>query len=447
MRIFIAVLICKIVYFIGKQVGRGSSLPGKIVLKLFPDILKDIKLPKTVVAVTGSNGKTSTVDMIAHIMKGNNINVVWNKEGANQIEGVTTFLLNNADLKGNILADAVLLESDERYARLIFKYFTPTHMVITNLYRDQMARNGHFELIYSIIKDAVSKDSTLVLNANDPLVSCFALDHDKDKVVYFSMDENKYSTELPVSVYNDAVYCPHCKSKLKYDYFTLAHNGQFHCDNCGLKTENALCRVTDMDLDEKKIVLNGEYEVKLGFASPFNVYNMLSAFTLACVLGYDKQTSINALNSYVLKVDRVIEIDVGTHKGYLLSSKHENSVSYNQSIDCIVRNKNKSIVMLYIDDVSKRYHTTEVSWLWDIDFDRLKDANVEKIILGGRHAYDLAVRFEFTQIDPEKITIAPDMTHVANEVLSVKDDSDFYAMIYIADKEKILSMLNGGEKS
>lgn len=447
MKIFIAVLICKAVYFVGKQVGRGSSLPGKIVLKLFPDILKYVKMPKTVVAVTGSNGKTSTVDMIAHIMQNNGINVVWNKEGANQIEGVTTFLLNNADFKGNINADAVLLESDERYARLIFKYFTPSHMVVTNLYRDQMTRNGHFELIYSIIKDAVKPETVLVLNANDPLVSCFANDHDKDKVVYFSMDKNKYSTDLPVSVYNDGVYCPNCKSKLKYDYFTLAHNGQYHCENCGLQTEKALCRVTDMDLDEKKIVLDGEYEITLGFASAFNVYNMLAAFTLACTLGYNKQNSIDALNKYVLKTDRVIEVDVGTHKGYLLSSKHENSVSYNQSIDYIVRNKNKTIVMLYIDDVSKRYQTTEISWLWDINFDKLKEGNIEKIILGGRHAYDLAVRFEFTDIDPEKIIIANDMEQVANAVLGIKDDSDFYAMIYIADKEKILSKLCGGENA
>lgn len=447
MKIFIAVLICKVVYFIGKQVGRGSSLPGKIVLKLFPDILKNVKLPKTVVAVTGSNGKTSTVDMIAHIMQNNGINVVWNKEGANQIEGVTTFLLNNADFKGNINVDAVLLESDERYARLIFKYFTPSHMVITNLYRDQMARNGHFELIYNIVKDAVKPETILVLNANDPLVSCYANDHDKDKVIYFGMDKNKYSTDLPVSVYNDGKYCPNCKSELKYDYFTLAHNGKYHCENCGLKTEEALCRVTDMDLDEKKIVLDDNYEITLGFASAFNVYNMLAAFTLACALGYDKQRSADALNKYVLKTDRVIEVDVGTHKGFLLSSKHENSVSYNQSIDYIVRNKNKTIVMLYIDDVSKRYHTTEISWLWDINFDKLKDGNIEKIILGGRHAYDLAARFEFTDIDSDKIIIATDMEQVANAVLNIKDDSDFYAMIYIADKEKILSKLCGGENA
>lgn len=445
MKIFIAVLICKAVYFVGKQVGRGSSLPGKIVLKLFPDILKYVKMPKTVVAVTGSNGKTSTVDMIAHIMQNNGINVVWNKEGANQIEGVTTFLLNNADFKGNINADAVLLESDERYARLIFKYFTPSHMVITNLYRDQMARNGHFELIYSIIKDAVKDDTMLVLNANDPLVSCYAIDHPKEKTVYFSMDKNKYSTNLPVSVYNDGKYCPHCKSKLEYEYFTMAHNGQYHCTNCGLKTEKALCKITDMNLEEKKIVIDGKYEITLGFASAFNVYNILAAFTLARALGYDEQKSAEALNGYVLKNDKVAQVDVGTHKAYLLSSKHENSVSYNQSIDYVVRDKNKSIVLFYLDDVSRRYCATDVSWLWDVNFDRLKDANVEKIILGGRHADDLAVRFEFTEIDSDKITVAYDMTQVANAVNDIQNDDVLYALIFMGDKEKILSKLNGGE--
>jgi len=208
MTCFFAVLIAKILYRLGKILGRGSSLPGQIVLKLFPNVLKQIQLPATVIAVSGSNGKTSTVEMIAHILMAHGKTVAWNKEGSNQIEGVTTFLLNNCTLGGKVKADVVLLESDERYARLTFRHFVPTHFVMTNLYRYQMTRNAHSEWIYDILCDAVHDGSRLILNANDPLVSKFG--YQRDNTVYFAMDENRYSTKEPRGIYHDGRYCPVC---------------------------------------------------------------------------------------------------------------------------------------------------------------------------------------------------------------------------------------------
>ena len=153
MKCMIAVLLCKLLVFVGRLVGKGTSLPGKIVLKLFPDILKRIKLPETVIAVTGSNGKTSTVEMIANVMADCGKSVAWNKEGSNQIEGVTTLLLKSCTLGGRVKVDAVVLESDERYASRTFSYFTPTHFAIVNLYRDQLTRNAHPEWVFDAIKE------------------------------------------------------------------------------------------------------------------------------------------------------------------------------------------------------------------------------------------------------------------------------------------------------
>ncbi|MEG0456860.1 MAG: Mur ligase family protein, partial [Oscillospiraceae bacterium] len=188
MKSFFVILLCKCLYFIGSKIGKGSSLPGEIALKICPDILKRITLPKYVIAVTGSNGKTSTTEMISHVLRENGMIVAHNKEGSNQIEGVTTMLLRNCNLKGVVQSDAAIIESDERYARKTFKYFTPTHFIITNLYRDQSTRNGHPFWIYNIIKEAINDETTLVLNANDPLVSLFG--KDRKNVIYFSMAEN-----------------------------------------------------------------------------------------------------------------------------------------------------------------------------------------------------------------------------------------------------------------
>ena len=169
----IVILISKLLYIIGKMIGKGSSMPGKIALKLDKNILKKISLPSDIIMVTGSNGKTSTVEMICSTLEANGYNVGCNKEGSNQTEGVTTMILNASNLKGEVKKDVLVIESDERYLRHTLKHFRPKYLVVTNLYRDQMTRNGHPELIYNIIKEAITDDIHLILNADDPLSSLY----------------------------------------------------------------------------------------------------------------------------------------------------------------------------------------------------------------------------------------------------------------------------------
>ncbi len=163
MKKLFTIIVCKVLKFVGGLLGKGSSLPGQIALKLCPDILGRIELPKYIVAVTGSNGKTSTVEMIAHILCESGKKVAWNKEGSNQIEGVTTLILGSCTLSGKVKSDILLIESDERFAKYTFKYITPTHYVITNLYRDQLTRNGHPEWVYNAVKDSIHPETQLIL--------------------------------------------------------------------------------------------------------------------------------------------------------------------------------------------------------------------------------------------------------------------------------------------
>ena len=184
MKKLLAIVICKLLRAVGKAVGKGSSLPGKAALKICPDILERVELPEYIIAVTGSNGKTSTVEMIAHLLTQNGKSVAWNKEGSNQIEGVTTMVLGSSTLGGKVKKDILLIESDERFARYTFKYISPTHYVITNLYRDQLTRNGHPEWVYDALSDSINNKMQLILNADDPLVSLFG--YQKKDVIYFA---------------------------------------------------------------------------------------------------------------------------------------------------------------------------------------------------------------------------------------------------------------------
>lgn len=432
----LVILFCKISSFALKLIGKGSSLPGKLALKLYPDILKQIKLCDKIVAVTGSNGKTSTVELIANVLKKNNINVVYNKEGSNQIEGVTTMVLCNSTLGGKLRGEVLLIESDERYARHTFKYFSPTHFVITNLYRDQLTRNGHPEWLYDIISESISADTTLILNADDPLISTFA--KRGNPTIYFGVGNLETDTKTSRSLYNDGVYCPVCKSKMEYSYYHYNHIGCYKCESCGHRRQEPDYEVTALDLKNGKMVINNEYEISLFLKSIYNVYNTLAAFAVTDILGVDRQKTASDISDYILKNGRIVAFKTGERKGILLTSKHENSISYNQSIELAVNNPTPCTVVIIVDAISRKYFTSETSWLWDIDFEKLISDNVTKIILTGNYCFDLATRFEYTDISSDKLFVVRDIGEAVTK-LNDFGTGDVFAITCFSDKEKFLS--------
>ncbi len=432
--------------FAGKLLGKGSSLPGAIALKLCPNILSRLTLPESVIAVTGSNGKTSTVEMIANVLRASGKKVVWNKEGSNQIEGVTTLLLNNATLTGKVNGDVVLLESDERYARHTMKHIKPTDFVITNLYRDQLTRNAHPFHIYGIIKEAVDliPNARLVLNADDPIVRQFGLG--RENVVYFGMDQNAYSAEETDGVYNDCFYCPVCKKPLSYEYFHYAHLGKYACPSCGYSRPETAYTVTKMDLKNNTICVNDD-EIRLAFSSRYNVYNLCAAYATAALVGVDGKCITEVLSDFVMKNGRNVRFMAGENTGMLITSKHENSTSYNQSLEYVARQETPATLVIIVDAISRKYYTAETSWLWDISFEMLKNSNLKQVILSGKYAYDLALRFEYVPMAEISVVTEPDLDKMA-AILADENAGPVFAVTCFSDKEKLLSrvkVLKAGE--
>ncbi|MDE6108036.1 MAG: MurT ligase domain-containing protein [Oscillospiraceae bacterium] len=441
MRKILAILVCKLVRFVGKLVGKGSSLPGKYALKVCPDILSRVQLPPYIIAVTGSNGKTSTVEMIAAILTAAGKEVVYNKEGSNQIEGVTTLILNHSTLGGKMRGDVLLLESDERYAKYSFKFFHPTHFVITNLYRDQLTRNGHPEWVYDAILPAIHPDTTLVLNADDPLVSCFAKDHAPDKVKWFGLEECSVSTKEHQGAYHDGARCPVCKGKMEYTAYHYAHIGRYSCPNCGHKRHDTDFTVTALDLEEGKLTVNGETEISLAFKSIYNVYNILAAWSVCSLVGADSGTMAGVINNYILKNGRMVTFTLGKHKGTLLTSKHENSVAYDTNLSYIAATKKPCTVMVIVDAISRKYFTGETSWLWDIDFDKLSAPHIGKVILCGKYCNDLALRFRYTGIPAEKLAIVGTVKEAHDLLLAEGGEDDLYVVTCFSDRDKLLGLV------
>lgn len=436
MRLFFTILLCKLLSFAGGLIGRGSSIPGEIALKLFPDVLGRIRLPEKIIAVTGSNGKTSTVEMIAHILSKQGKTIIWNKEGSNQIAGVTTVILKNCTFGGKVKADVLLLESDERYSKFTFKYFSPTHYVITNLYRDQLTRNGHPEWVFEAIRESISDTCTLILNADDPLVSLYG--KDRENVIYFGMDKQSFSTAENTSVYDDGAFCPCCKSRMSYNFRHYNHIGVYFCPNCGHKRQSTEFTVTQADLQNGVFTINGKYNITLSFKSIYNVYNILACFTVCSLVGISPENIAADIGDYVLKNGRIVQYTLGNSDGTFLISKHENSVSYDQSIRYITGQNETCGVIIIVDSVSRRYSTGEISWLWDIDFELLNSGCVEHIYLLGAHAKDLETRFSYTDIPSEKISVMPDIDAAVDNI-AAKAHKKLYTVTCFSDKAKFLS--------
>ncbi len=439
MRKWLAILACKVLRFVGGLIGRGSSLPGQIALKLCPDVLGRLEPPPYVIAVTGSNGKTSTVEMIAAILTAAGRKVIYNKEGSNQIEGVTTLLLTNASMGGRVKGDVLLLESDERYAKYTFKWFHPTHFVITNLYRDQLTRNGHPEWVYAAIEPALHPDTTLILNADDPLVSRFAVGRDPAKVKWFGLEECAVSTKEHRGVYHDGARCPVCFGKMEYDCYHYAHIGRYRCTGCGYERHATDFTATAVDLDKGVLTIGGKTEITLAFKSIYNVYNILAAWSACSLAGVDEDTMAGVMSSYILKNGRMVTFALGERRGTLLTSKHENSVAYDTNLGYIRNQKEDCVVMVIVDAISRKYFTGETSWLWDIDFDLLDAPHIREVILCGKYANDLALRFDFTSVAPEKIQVRSTAQEGVDLLLGQGDGLPLYVVTCFSDRDKLLA--------
>lgn len=439
MRVFLAIVACKLLRLAGKLLGRGSSLPGQFALKVCPDVLGRVKLPARIIAVTGSNGKTSTVEMIAAILAADGRQVVYNKEGSNQIEGVATLILSRCTLGGRVRGEVLLLESDERYARHIFRWFHPTHFVITNLYRDQLTRNGHPQWVYESIQPAIYPDEILVLNADDPLVSCFAWGHDPAKVKWFGLEECSVSAQEHRGIYHDGARCPVCGGKLAYTCYHYAHIGHYRCQACGHHRPQPDFAVTQLDLAQGRLTINGQVELDLAFRSIYNVYNILAAWSVCALCGVEQGVMAGVINNYLLQNGRMVTFALGGHKGVLLTSKHENSVAYDTNLAYLEGLGQPCEVMVIVDAVSRKYFTGETSWLWDVDFDRLACPHVERVWLCGRYASDLALRLDYSQVPRDKLVIQPDIAAAA-EALKKEGGLPLYVVTCFSDRDKLLHL-------
>ncbi|MDD2518873.1 MAG: MurT ligase domain-containing protein [Bacilli bacterium] len=429
------ILIAKMCGMLLGRIGRGSVLPGEIAIKINKNILSYFKLPKITVFVTGTTGKTSISGILTNMYTQNGYKVANNMKGSNLEWGIITCLIMNSNLKGQIKSDVLVLEVDERYVKKVIRDVKPNYFIINNLSRDQLARNGHFDIVWNDINNQITDDIHLVLNSDDPLVTKFGINHNGKKT-YYGLSKTKYSKKT-VDINNlDVMYCPKCNRHLTFDYFHYGNLGNYRCEHCDFKRPNP-------DF-EAKLINNFSFKVDgqiINMNNPalYNVYNLLASYATAIITGIHKLDAVSALNNLSLKIKRVDKFMVDNKECTILLSKNETPISYNQSLDYISKQERDKTVIIGFNNVSGRYDLKDLSWLWDINFELLKSDSVKKVICVGNFSYDIATRLKYADIDEKKIIIYEDSSELLEAIK--KHGNKFVYCIFYFDMEKVFKRL------
>ena len=405
--------------FVGKTVFKitkilkrgGSTLPGTVVLKLFPNYLKKIKYPDNIIMVTGSCGKGSTAKLITNILEENGMSVCTNKNGANLTEGITTTIILNVKGK-KIKQDALVLEVDERYLKIITKYIRPKYLIINNITRDQPPRHGNFDIVFNEILKGITKSTHLIVNGDDPITKKYSLYH-KGEITYFGIDKSKYSYKYHDDV-KDYNYCPKCNSKLEYEYYNYGSLGNFKCPNCDYKRDDIKYAITNIDYDNNEVTINKDYKIKVSANVLSNLYNVVAAFSICDILKIDSKVIISSLSKDMIENKLYEEFTVKNRKYTILNCKAENNSTYNLALLYAARDKNQKTIVIGHREISRRYNHFDVSWMYDCYFEILnKD---DYVICAGPNAYDFAARMKLAGIKKENIIVLEDLTDIKKTV-------------------------------
>lgn len=418
----------------------GTTLPGKIACRIYPDALREAARHYKVIMVIGTNGKTTTTLMVGRILKENGINYITNKSGANLIGGIATTFFNTTISSRKPSAQVALIEVDEAAFNIVCNFIEPDILIVTNFFRDQLDRYGELYTTLGNIRLGIQKlkKTRLILNADDSLCASLGRGSHK-KVVYYGMGPDAYqNAERPV--YTDAIYCIYCKSKYTYSNYIYGHLGGFKCPNCGFSRPYSSITCLNVDelgsshsqiqlsvdsLGSNKPVKKEIYKVRINLPGLYNVYNSLAALSCGALLNLPIKNSLKSLDNFECGFGRMEVIKVDGREIRVILVK--NPSSFNQAIDSLSMGEKHIEVAFLIND--RLADGTDISWLWDVAFEKLNriSEKINGILVSGVRAEDMALRLKYAGIDTWNIRIIKDYREMIHEGLArILKGSGFY---------------------
>lgn len=404
----LALWLGKIVAFAAKTVDkeRGTNISGKIAVKVCPNFVKHFKNIDTskVIMVTGTNGKSTTTNLIAHTIKQSGRKTATNGEGANMMGGVATTLIKNSSLGGKFNKEFLVLEIDERSLPAIHEVLPAKNLVITNLQKDQVQRNGDPDFIYRKFAQVINKDMTVYLNSEEPRSK--GLEDKAGQVIYFSVTKNEKSFEKN-NFYDVTLPCPKCNHRIEYDYFNLESIGKFHCSHCEYcSEEEPQILISKVDFEKKTIECKEEI-YNITYTTPFYIYNYAATIAVASKMGLKPEEIKSGFESFINPGERREVLTYKDKEIHYLRMKQENPETLQSALDTVASDKTEKAIFIgfyEVKDFLPYYSNT--FYFFDCNFRDIAQTPVEKYIVFSKTVcYDTANRILYDGADASKIEI------------------------------------------
>lgn len=389
MRILLSIWFGKIILNLTKlfNLGGGSAAPGLYAQKIFPGLIEELtkQVPVNIV-ITGTNGKTTTSRMISHFAKAGNIKVLRNSTGSNLERGITSSLIASSNLFGQIKdIDLAVWELDEAAFNSVCPKISPQIVVFLNLFRDQLDRYGEIDAVYKKwcqTLDKVDSDCLILLNGDDNHVSTLSKAF-KGSSQKFGVKDYKIKGETITSV----------KELETLDY------------------EATKVKINNLESTTFQLTINHEpLTINLPLPGIYHIYDFLAAFATACQLKILPETILNSLKNYTPAFGRFEKFTLQSSKlqnieGYIFLIK--NPAGTNEVLNTLKAQilTNDTLLIALNDNFADG---TDVSWIWDVNFELLTiHYKPLTIICSGTRAYDLAVRLKYAGISTKNIEVIP----------------------------------------
>lgn len=398
--------------------GRnGGQLPGTVAERIDPQFLEHIGKPDRIVMVTGTNGKTTTANLLDDLLQDNGYEPVDNRAGGNVIGGFESAFVKNADLSGAPRKQFACMELDELSSRLILPHVTPDILLVTNLYRDSFMRNANPDYIFRVLSESISPETELVLNADD-LISC-RLAPQCEKRTYFSVGELPGDTRASQGIVSDLTACPVCGGRLSYDWCHVRHMGRAHCESCGFTNPEPDFEVVSVDAEAGRFTVRENHEpgapeqsYPIAQYSITNLYNLLSAIAVARRLGVSAADIAASLEQGVsITALRYGAEEVGGVRLVKVAAKGEISTATSTALQILAGEPGEKVVALLLAD---EYHTQDpclseyTGWYYQTDFECLADPAIRQVVVMGERREDLHLRLLLAGVEPRRIRLAAD---------------------------------------
>ena len=432
-KFYAALWVGKAVKLMTRIMGRimhkgGTNLPGDIALKICPDFLKYVARPAQVICVTGTNGKTTTTNMMADVLEKSGRRVLSNRMGGNINSGIATCLMTGVSLFNKSRYPIAVLETDERSALRIYPYIQPDYVVGTNLVRDSCRRNAHPHYIFNIIDSALPEKTRMIRNADD-IISCnLAKNNDR---VYYAIDRLPDDRTKPFNIINDMAICPECHATLEYDFVRYNHIGRVRCPKCGLTSPKADYLATAVNAGEKTLTVSekGVTQVyPLISESVYHVYDQLAVIAMLRELGLTPQELADAMGTINIVQSRYREDVFGGIKVISHMAKGQNAPACSTVFGSVANAPGDKEIVLAIEDLHDNIDSSEnISFIYDVDFEFLAHESIKRIVVVGKRSLDMKLRMLMAGIPAKHIVICQEEEKIA-ECLTFTPGRDVYLL-------------------